>query len=166
MIFKEFIKLILSLIKDNFKYILIALAIIFVINGGNRLIRDYYLNAEQKIEDGKTVVIGVLKDENLVLKDKIETISDNSLIDDREIVVNIDEKEGIRKDTDKARERLSETISKIHEQYKDVPSMTDTNMKDTLTKQKAQEIATAQIDSLWMSYCAGTTDEPDCKGSM
>ena len=34
MIFKAFIKLILSLIKDNFKYILIALAIIFVINGG------------------------------------------------------------------------------------------------------------------------------------
>ena len=44
--------------------------------------------------------------------------------------------------------------------------MTDTNMKDTLTKQKAQEIATAQIDSLWMTYCAGTPDEPDCKGSM
>ena len=166
MVFKTFIKLILGLLKDNFKFILIALAILFVIVGGNRLIRDHYLNADKKVEDGKSVVISVLKDENKNLKDKNDTIVDNSRIDDKEIVVNIDEKEGIRKDTDKARESLSETISKIHEQYKDVPSMTDTNMKDTLTKQKAQEIATAQIDSLWMSYCAGTPDEPDCKGSM
>ena len=166
MVFKAFIKLILGLLKDNFKFILIALAILFVIVGGNKLIRDHYLNAEKKVEDGKSVVISVLKDENKSLKDKNDTIVDNTRIDDKEIVVNIDEKEGIRKDTDKARESLSETISKIHEQYKDVPSMTDTNMKDTLTKQKAQEIATAQIDSLWMSYCAGTPDEPDCKGSM
>ena len=166
MVFKAFIKLILGLLKDNFKFILIALAILFVIVGGNRLIRDHYLNADKKVEDGKSVVISVLKDENKNLKDKNDTIVDNSRIDDKEIVVNIDEKEGIRKDTDKARESLSETISKIHEQYKDVPSMTDTNMKDTLTKQKAQEIATAQIDSLWMTYCAGTPDEPDCKGSM
>ena len=166
MVFKAFIKLILGLLKDNFKFILIALAILFVIVGGNRLIRDHYLNADKKVEDGKSVVISVLKDENKNLKDKNDTIVDNSRIDDKEIVVNIDEKEGIRKDTDKARESLSETISKIHEQYKDVPSMTDTNMKDTLTKQKAQEIATAQIDSLWMTYCAGMADEPDCKGSM
>ena len=165
MIFKAFIKLILSLIKDNFKYILIALAIIFVINGGNRLFRDYYLNAEQKIEDGKTVVIGVLKDENLVLKDKIDTISDNSLIDDREIVVNIDEKEGIRKDTDKARQNLSETISKINDHYKDVSVMADERMKDTLTKQKVKEITTARINSLWDTYCAGMNDDPECKGA-
>lgn len=164
MVFKAFIKLILGLLMDNFKYILIALAILFVIVGGNKLIRDHYLNAEKKVEDGKSVVISVLKDENKSLKDKNDTIVDNSRIDDKEIVVNIDEKESIRKDTDKARENLSETISKINEHYKDVPAMTDEKMKDALTKQKAKEISTARINSLWDTYCAGAIDDPDCKG--
>ena len=165
MVFKAFIKLILGLLKDNFKYILIALVILFVIVGGNKLIRDHYLDAEKKVEDGKSVVISVLKDENKSLKDKNDTIVDNSRIDDKEIVVNIDEKEGIRKDTDKARENLSEKINKINEHYKDVPAMTDEKMKDTLTKQKAKEIATARINSLWDTYCAGANDDPDCKGA-
>ena len=165
MIFKEFIKLILRLIKDNFKYILIALAILFVIVGGNKLIRDHYQNAEKKVEDGKSVVISVLKDENKSLKDKNDTIVDNSRIDDKEIVVNIDEKEGIRKDTDKARQNLSETISKINDHYKDVSVMADERMKDTLTKQKAKEITTARINSLWDTYCAGKKDDPECKGA-
>ena len=165
MVFRAFIKLILGLLKDNFKYILIVLAILFVIVGGNKLIRDHYLNAEKKVEDGKSVVISVLKDENKSLKDKNDTIVDNTRIDDKEIVVNIDEKEGIRKDTDKARENLSETISKINDHYKDVPEMTDEKMKDTLTKQKTKEIATARINSLWNTYCAGTNDDPDCKGA-
>ena len=90
MVFKAFIKLILGLLKDNFKYILIALAILFVIAGGNRLIRGHYLNAEKKVEDGKSAVISVLKGENKNLKDKNDTIVDNSRIDDKEIVVNID----------------------------------------------------------------------------
>ena len=165
MVFREFIKLILGLLKDNFKYILIALAILFVIVGGNKLIRDHYLNAEKKVEDGKSVVISVLKDENKSLKDKNDTIVDNSRIDDKEIVVNIDEKEGIRKDTDKARENLSEKINKINDHYKDVPTMSDEKMKDTLTKQKAKEIATARINSLWDTYCAGANDDPECKGA-
>ena len=165
MVFRAFIKLILGLLRDNFKYILIALAILFVIVGGNKLIRDHYLNAEKKVEDGKSVVISVLKDENKSLKDKNDTIVDNSRIDDKEIVVNIDEKEGIRKDTDKARENLSEKINKINEHYKDVPTMTDEKMKDTLTKQKAKEIATARINSLRDTYCAGANEDPDCKGA-
>ena len=165
MVFKAFIKLILGLLKDNFKFILIALAILFVIVGGNRLIRDHYLNAEKKVEDGKSVVISVLKDENKSLKDKNQTIIENSRIDDKEIVVNIDEKEGIRKDTDKARENLSEKINKINDHYKDVPTMSDEKMKDTLTKQKAKEIATARINSLWDTYCAGANDDPECKGA-
>jgi len=165
MVFRAFIKLILGLLKDNFKYILIALAILFVIVGGNKLIRDHYLNAEKKVEDGKSVVISVLKDENKSLKDKNDTIVDNSRIDDKEIVVNIDEKEGIRKDTDKARENLSEKINKINDHYKDVPTMSDEKMKDTLTKQKAKEIATARINSLWDTYCAGANDDPECKGA-
>lgn len=164
MVFSAFIKLILGLLKDNFKYILIALAILFVIIGGNKLIRDHYLNAEKKVEDGKSVVISVLRDENKSLKDRNDTIIENSRIDDKEIVVNIDEKEGIRKDTDKARENLSETISKINEHYKDVPAMTDENMRDTLTKQKAKEISTARINSLWDTYCAGAIEDPECKG--
>ena len=165
MVFKAFIKLILGLLKDNFKFILIALAILFVIVGGNKLIRDHYLNAEKKVEDGKSVVISVLKDENKSLKDKNDTITDNARIDDKEIVVNIDEKEGIRKDTDKARENLSEKINKINDHYKDVPTMSDEKMKDTLTKQKAKEIATARINSLWDTYCAGANDDPECKGA-
>ena len=165
MVFKAFIKLILGLLKDNFKFILIALAILFVIVGGNRLIRDHYLNADKKVEDGKSVVIGVLKDENKGLKDKNQTIIENSRIDDKEIVVNIDEKEGIRKDTDKARENLSETISKINDHYKDVPAMTDEKMKEALTKQKAKEIATARVNSLWETFCAGSNDDPECKGA-
>lgn len=165
MVFRAFIKLILGLLKDNFKYILIALAILFVIVGGNKLIRDHYQNAEKKVEDGKSVVISVLKDENKSLKDKNDTIVDNSRIDDKEIVVNIDEKEGIRKDTDKARENLSEKINKINDHYKDVPTMSDEKMKDTLTKQKAKEIATARINSLWDTYCAGANDDPECKGA-
>ncbi len=165
MVFKAFIKLILGLLKDNFKYILIALAILFVIVGGNKLIGDHYLNAEKKVEDGKSVVISVLKDENKSLKNQNNTITDNARIDDKEIVVNIDEKEGIRKDTDKARENLSETISKINDHYKDVPAMTDEKMKEALTKQKAKEIATARINSLWETFCAGSNDDPDCKGA-
>lgn len=165
MVFRAFIKLILGLLKDNFKYILIALAILFVIVGGNKLIRDHYLDAEKKVEDGKSVVISVLKDENKSLKDKNDTIVDNSRIDDKEIVVNIDEKEGIRKDTDKARENLSEKINKINDHYKDVPTMSNEKMKDTLTKQKAKEIATARINSLWDTYCAGANDDPECKGA-
>ena len=165
MVFKAFIKLILGLLKDNFKFILIALAILFVIVGGNRLIRDHYLNAEKKVEDGKSVVISVLKDENKSLKNQNNTIIDNSRIDDKEIVVNIDVKEGIRKDTDKTRQNLSETISMINEQYKDVPAMSDEKMKDILTKQKAKEIATARINSLWDTYCAGINDDPECKGA-
>ena len=43
--------------------------------------------------------------------------------------------------------------------------MTDEKMKDTLTKQKAKEIATARINSLWDTYCAGANDDPDCKGA-
>ena len=165
MVFKAFIKLILGLLKDNFKYILIALAILFVIVGGNKLIRDHYLNAEKKVEDGKSVVISVLKDENKSLKNQNNTIIDNSRIDDKEIVVNIDVKEGIRKDTDKARQNLSETISKINDHYKDVPTMTDEKMKDALTKQKSKEITTARINSLWDTYCAGINDDPECKGA-
>lgn len=165
MVFRAFIKLILGLLKDNFKYILIALAILFVIVGGNKLIRDHYLNADKKVEDGKSVVISVLKDENKSLKNQNNTIIDNSRIDDKEIVVNIDEKEGIRKDTDKARQNLSETISKINDHYKDVSVMADERMKDTLTKQKAKEIATARINSLWDTYCAGANDDPECKGA-
>ena len=164
MVFKAFIKLILGLLKDNFKFILIALAILFVIVGGNRLIRGHYLNAEKKVEDGKSVVISVLKDENKSLKNQNNTIIDNSRIDDKEIVVNIDVKEGIRKDTDKARQNLSEKINKINDHYKDVPTMSDEKMKDTLTKQKAKEIATARINSLWDTYCAGANDDPECKG--
>ena len=165
MVFKAFIKLILGLLKDNFKFILIAIAILFVIVGGNRLIRGHYLNAEKKVEDGKSVVISVLKDENKSLKNQNNTITDNSRIDDKEIVVNIDEKEGIRKDTDKARQNLSETISKINDYYKDVPAMTDEKMKDALTKQKSKEITTARINSLWDTYCAGINDDPECKGA-
>ena len=165
MVFKAFLTLIRDLFKENFKYILAGLVILFFIIGGNKLIRDHYLNAEKKVEDGKSVVISVLKDENKGLKDKNQTIIENSRIDDKEIVVNIDEKEGIRKDTDKARENLSEIISKINEHYKDVPAMTDENMKDTLTKQKVKEISTAQINSLWDTYCAGAIDDPDCKGA-
>ena len=165
MVFKAFLTLIRDLFKENFKYILAGLVILFFIIGGNKLIRDHYLNAEKKVEDGKSVVISVLKDENKGLKDNNQTIIENSRIDDKEIVVNIDEKEGIRKDTDKARENLSETISKINEHYKDVPAMTDEKMKDTLTKQKAKEIATARINSLWDTYCAGANDDPDCKGA-
>lgn len=165
MVFKAFIKLILGILKDNFKFILIALAILFVIVGGNKLIRDHYLNAEKKVEDGKSVVISVLKDENKSLKNQNNTITDNARIDDKEIVVNIDVKEGIRKDTDKARENLSETISKINDHYKDVPAMTDEKMKEALTKQKAKEIATARINSLWETFCAGSNDDPDCKGA-
>ena len=165
MVFKAVIKLILGILKDNFKFILIALAILFVIVGGNRLIRDHYLNAEKKVEDGKSVVISVLKDENKSLKNQNNTIIDNSRIDDKETVVNIDVKEGIRKDTDKARQNLSETISKINDHYKDVPAMTDEKMKDALTKQKSKEIATARINSLWDTYCAGMNDDPECKGA-
>ena len=165
MVFKAFIKLIVGLLKDNFKFILIALAILFVIVGGNRLIRGHYLNAEKKVEDGKSVVISVLKDENKSLKNQNNTIIDNSRIDDKEIVVNIDVKEGIRKDTDKARQNLSETISKINDHYKDVPTMTDEKMKDALTKQKSKEITTARINSLWDTYCAGINDDPECKGA-
>lgn len=165
MVFKAFIKLIIGLLKDNFKFILIALAILFVIVGGNRLIRGHYLNAEKKVEDGKSVVISVLKDENKSLKNQNNTIIDNSRIDDKEIVVNIDVKEGIRKDTDKARQNLSETISKINDHYKDVPAMTDEKMKDALTKQKSKEITTARINSLWDTYCAGINDDPECKGA-
>lgn len=165
MVFKAFIKLIIGLLKDNFKFILIALAILFVIVGGNRLIRGHYLNAEKKVEDGKSVVISVLKDENKSLKNQNNTIIDNSRIDDKEIVVNIDVKEGIRKDTDKARQNLSETISKINDHYKDVPTMTDEKMKDALTKQKSKEITTARINSLWDTYCAGINDDPECKGA-
>lgn len=165
MVFKAFIKLILGILKDNFKFILIALAILFVIVGGNRLIRDHYLNAEKKVEDGKSVVISVLKDENKSLKNQNNTIIDNSRIDDKEIVVNIDVKEGIRKDTDKARENLSEKINKINDHYKDVPAMTDEKMKDALTKQKSKEITTARINSLWDTYCAGINDDPECKGA-
>ena len=165
MVFKAFIKLILGLLKDNFKFILIALAILFVIVGGNKLIRDHYLNAEKKVEDGKSVVISVLKDENKSLKNQNNTIIDNSRIDDKEIVANIDVKEGIRKDTDKARQNLSETISKINDHYKDVPTMTDEKMKDALTKQKSKEITTARINSLWDTYCAGINDDPECKGA-
>ena len=165
MVFKAFIKLIIGLLKDNFKFILIAIAILFVIVGGNRLIRGHYLNAEKKVEDGKSVVISVLKDENKSLKNQNNTIIDNSRIDDKEIVVNIDVKEGIRKDTDKARQNLSETISKINDHYKDVPTMTDEKMKDALTKQKSKEITTARINSLWDTYCAGMNDDPECKGA-
>ena len=165
MVFKAFIKLILGLLKDNFKFIIIAIAILFVIVGGNRLIRGHYLNAEKKVEDGKSVVISVLKDENKSLKNQNNTIIDNSRIDDKETVVNIDEKEGIRKDTDKARQNLSETISKINDHYKDVPAMTDEKMKDALTKQKSKEITTARINSLWDTYCAGINDDPECKGA-
>ena len=165
MVFKAFIKLILGILKDNFKFILIALAILFVIVGGNKLIRDHYLNAEKKVEDGKSVVISVLKDENKSLKNQNNTITDNARIDDKEIVVNIDVKEGIRKDTDKARQNLSETISKINDHYKDVPAMTDEKMKDALTKQKSKEITTARINSLWDTYCAGINDDPECKGA-
>lgn len=165
MVFKAFIKLIVGLLKDNFKFILIAIAILFVIVGGNRLIRGHYLNAEKKVEDGKSVVISVLKDENKSLKNQNNTIIDNSRIDDKEIVVNIDVKEGIRKDTDKARQNLSETISKINDHYKDVPTMTDEKMKDALTKQKSKEITTARINSLWDTYCAGINDDPECKGA-
>ena len=165
MVFKAFIKLIIGLLKDNFKFILIAIAILFVIVGGNRLIRNHYLNAEKKVEDGKSVVISVLKDENKSLKNQNNTIIDNSRIDDKEIVVNIDVKEGIRKDTDKARQNLSETISKINDHYKDVPAMTDEKMKDALTKQKSKEITTARINSLWDTYCAGINDDPECKGA-
>lgn len=165
MVFKAFIKLIIGLLKDNFKFILIAIAILFVIVGGNRLIRGHYLNAEKKVEDGKSVVISVLKDENKSLKNQNNTIIDNSRIDDKEIVVNIDVKEGIRKDTDKARQNLSETISKINDHYKDVPAMTDEKMKDALTKQKSKEITTARINSLWDTYCAGINDDPECKGA-
>lgn len=165
MVFKAFIKLILGILKDNFKFILIALAILFVIVGGNRLIRSHYLNAEKKVEDGKSVVISVLKDENKSLKNQNNTITDNARIDDKEIVVNIDVKEGIRKDTDKARQNLSETISKINDHYKDVPAMTDEKMKDALTKQKSKEITTARINSLWDTYCAGINDDPECKGA-
>ena len=165
MVFKAFITLIKDLFKENFKYILAGLVILFFIIGGNKLIRDHYLNAEKKVEDGKSVVISVLKDENKGLKDKNQTIIENSRIDDKEIVVNIDEKEGIRKDTDKARENLSETISKINDHYKDVPAMTDEKMKEALTKQKAKEIATARINSLWGTFCAGSNDDPDCKGA-
>ena len=165
MVFKAFIKLILGLLKDNFKFILIAIAILFVIVGGNRLIRGHYLNAEKKVEDGKSVVISVLKDENKSLKNQNNTIIDNSRIDDKEIVVNIDAKEGIRKDTDKARQNLSETISKINDHYKDVPVMADEKMKDTLIKQKSKEITTARINSLWDTYCAGIKDDPECKGA-
>ena len=165
MVFKAFIKLILGLLKDNFKFILIAIAILFVIVGGNRLIRGHYLNAEKKVEDGKSVVISVLKDENKSLKNQNNTIIDNSRIDDKETVVNIDVKEGIRKDTDKARQNLSETISKINDHYKDVPAMTDEKMKDALTKQKSKEITTARINSLWDTYCAGINDDPECKGA-
>ena len=165
MVFKAFIKLILGLLKDNFKFILIALAILFVIVGGNRLIRDHYLNAEKKVEDGKSVVISVLKDENKSLKNQNNTIIDNSRIDDKEIVVNIDVKEGIRKDTDKARQNLSETINKINDHYKDVPTMSDEKMKDTLIKQKSKEITTARINSLWDTYCAGINDDPEFKGA-
>ena len=165
MVFKAFLTLIRDLFKENFKYILAGLVILFFIIGGNKLIRDHYLNAEKKVEDGKSVVISVLKDENKGLKDKNQTIIENSRIDDKEIVVNIDEKEGIRKDTDKARENLSETISKINDHYKDVPSMTDEKMKEALTKQKAKEIATARINSLWETFCAGSNDDPDCKGA-
>lgn len=165
MVFKAFIKLILGILKDNFKFILIALAILFVIVGGNKLIRDHYLNAEKKVEDGKSVVISVLKDENKSLKNQNNTITDNARIDDKEIVVNIDVKEGIRKDTDKARQNLSETISKINDHYKDVPTMTDEKMKDALTKQKSKEITTARINSLWDTYCAGINDDPECKGA-
>ena len=165
MVFKAFIILILGLLKDNFKFILIAIAILFVIVGGNRLIRGHYLNAEKKVEDGKSVVISVLKDENKSLKNQNNTIIDNSRIDDKEIVVNIDVKEGIRKDTDKARQNLSETISKINDHYKDVPAMTDEKMKDTLIKQKSKEITTARINSLWDTYCAGMHADPECKGA-
>ena len=164
MVFRAFIKLILGLLKDNFKYILIALAILFVIVGGNKLIRDHYLNADKKVEDGKSVVISVLKDENKSLKDKNDIILDNSRIDDREIVVNIDEKESIRKNTDKARENLSEKINKINEHYKGITDMADEKMKDILAKQKAKEIATARINSLWDTYCAGANDDLECKG--
>ena len=165
MVFKAFIKLIIGILKDNFKFILIAIAILFVIVGGNRLIRGHYLNAEKKVEDGKSVVISVLKDENKSLKNQNNTIIDNARIDDKEIVVNIDVKEGIRKDTDKARQNLSETISKINDHYKDVSVMADERMKDTLTKQKVKEITTARINSLWDTYCAGMNDDPECKGA-
>ena len=165
MVFKAFLTLIKDLFKENFKYILAGLVILFFIIGGNKLIRDHYLNAEKKVEDGKSVVISVLKDENKGLKDKNQTIIENSRIDDKEIVVNIDVKEGIRKDTDKARQNLSETISKINDHYKDVPVMADEKMKDTLTKQKSKEITTARINSLWDTYCAGINDDPECKGA-
>jgi hypothetical protein len=43
--------------------------------------------------------------------------------------------------------------------------MADERMKDTLTKQKVKEIATARINSLWDTYCAGANDDPECKGA-
>lgn len=164
MIVKAFLKFLKNLFVDNFKYILIGLVILFIVIGGNRMIRDHYLNAEKKVEDGKSVVIDVLKDENKGLKDKNKTIIESSRIDDKEIVINIDEKEGIRKDTDKARESLTTTIDKINDHYKDVPLMTDEKVKQSLIKQKAKDISTARINSLWLTYCAGGSDDPDCKG--
>src|SRR5574343_115610 len=153
------INLIFSLIKDNIKYLLFAIAILVCVFGGSKLIRDYYLETEKKMNDGKTVTISLLERENQNLKERNEEIDKNFKIDDREIVSNIEEKEVIRKKVSYTKLNLKEKVNKINEQYKDVSKIEDNETRVKLDNQRIREISTVRINSLWDTYCTATDDQ-------
>lgn len=157
------ISLIFSIIKDNFKYLLFAIAVLVCVFGGSKLIRDYYLETERNMNDGKTVTISLLERENQNLKERKEEIDKNFKIDDREIVSNIEEKEVIRKKVSDTKLNLKEKVNKINEQYKDVSKIEDNETRVKMDNQRIREISTVRINSLWDTYCAATDDQTQCK---
>lgn len=157
-----FLSLIWGWFKSNIKYILLAIVIIAVIIFGNGLVRDYYLNAEKKVDDAKNVVIDNLVDTNKDLVEKNDTQQEHAKIDIEETVNNITEKETIRKDNVKIKDKLKDDIKKINEKYQNIPlvkSSGSTPVNDNRTK----EISTVRINALWDTFCSSDITEPECE---
>ncbi len=154
-----FFEIIYKFIKMNFRFMLLAAFFIVLIAVGNKLLRNYFIDADIKHEDAKSVVVSIFKNENKELKNQLETITNNAKIDNDQIVINMVQKETIKETSQTVKNNLIVKVANI----KDKNTKPIVNPGIEPLKEQSMELATVRINALWETFCIDNTNE-ECRG--
>lgn len=143
----------------NFRFMLLAAFFIVLVSVGGKALRNYFIDADIKHEDAKSVVVSIFKNENKELKNQLETITNNAKIDNDQIVINIEQKETIKETSQTVKNNLIVKVANIKD--KNTKSIVNPGIEHL--KEQNMELATVRINALWETFCIDNTNE-ECQG--
>lgn len=136
-----------SLMKTVLGILLVLFVIMFVWHG---------ISNEKKVTDLKVTTAqqsGVIKQQEVTIdkQQKTAAITEQVNTDTQVEVKKVEKRHEVIAD------KLEQKTKAIEQAFANKPSNVDN------TIQKQEELSTARIDSLWEGYCAGSTDNQQCK---